>query len=78
MTEYADQEKSGDSDRPTDGYTMVDADVSYRAALGDAELTVFLRGTNLLDEEARRSTSFLKDFAPQPGASVHAGVRVDF
>ena len=39
---------------------------------------VFLRGKNLADEEARRSTSFLAAFAPLPGRSLEAGVRLEF
>jgi iron complex outermembrane receptor protein len=39
---------------------------------------VYLRGENLLDEDARRHTSPLKEFAPLPGRSVGAGVRLEF
>jgi len=39
---------------------------------------LFIRGANLLNEEARRHTSFLKDRAPLPGRSGLVGVRVNF
>ena len=38
----------------------------------------FLDGTNLLDEEARAHTSFLKDVAPLPGRGFAFGVRTFF
>ena len=41
-------------------------------------LTVFLQGTNLLDEEIRLHTSFLKEVAPLMGRSFTLGVRAEF
>lgn len=63
---------------PTDAYTMLDVDVSYRLPLGSSSALLFLRGTNLLDEDARLATSPLKDIAPLPGRSVRFGVRAEF
>jgi iron complex outermembrane receptor protein len=75
---YDEQNKIAVNELPTDNYTMVDADVSYRMPLAKGELFVFLRGTNLLDEEARQHASSLKDSAPLPGRSLHAGLRGEF
>ncbi len=61
---------------PTDSFTMVDLEASYY--FEDPKLMVYLRGTNLGDEEARRHSSPLKDIAPLPGRSVHLGLRLDF
>ena len=63
---------------PTDGFTMLDADVSYRLPLGSKHLLLFARGSNLLDKDARLSTSPLKDIAPLPGRSFHLGARAEF
>jgi iron complex outermembrane recepter protein len=63
---------------PTDAYTAVNADVSTRVQMGDSTLFVFLRGSNLLDEEIRQASSPLKDRVPLPGRSVSAGVRLSF
>lgn len=63
---------------PTSGYNMLSADLSYKfnvETLRDAQ--VFVRGRNLLDEEARRATSFIKDEVPLPGASVIVGFKLD-
>jgi iron complex outermembrane receptor protein len=47
-------------------------------SLGNRNLLVFIRGDNLLDEEARRHNSPIKEYAPLPGVSLGAGVRLDF
>jgi len=62
----------------TDSFTIVNLSGLYRVPLAETELELFLRGTNLLDEDARRSTSFLAAFAPLPGRSLHAGARLRF
>jgi iron complex outermembrane receptor protein len=61
---------------PTDAYTMVDAELSYRFSSPD--ILVFLQGTNLGDEDARRHSSPIKDLIPLPGRSLVAGLRWDF
>ena len=63
----------------TPGYTLVDAHVAWHrdTAAGNA-WEVFVDGSNLLDEEARVHTSFLKDVAPLPGRGVAFGVRAFF
>ena len=62
---------------PTRAYTRVDLEVAWRFGRGEAT-TLFLRGTNLLDEEIRVHTSYLKDVAPQMGRSFTLGVRTTF
>ncbi|MDZ7736883.1 MAG: TonB-dependent receptor [Gammaproteobacteria bacterium] len=62
----------------TDGYTLLDAGISYTLAGTPAETRLFLRGSNLLDEDARRHTSFIKDRAPLAGRSALAGINVSF
>ena len=41
-------------------------------------MLVFLRASNLLDEEVRRHSSPLKDYLPLPGRSLLLGVRAGF
>lgn len=67
-----------ENELPTDSYTMLNLDVSYRLPLADKHLLLFARGSNLLDEEARLATSPLKDIAPLPGRSFHVGARAEF
>lgn len=70
------QSKTAVHELPTDDHVLLSADVSY--ALEDLGLFLFLRGTNLLDEDARLHTSPLKDTVPLPGRSVHVGLRYEF
>jgi iron complex outermembrane receptor protein len=73
---------AGDHDRvaefetPTPGYDLLNAEVSWLLPLGDrSEWQLFLKGVNLLDEDIRNSTSFLKDLAPQAGRNFVLGLR---
>ena len=75
---HDDQTRVADDERSTAGYTMVNVDLSLRPTLAGREVLLFVRGSNLLDEEARRHTSALKDYAPLAGRAVSAGVRWTF
>ena len=58
---------------------MVNADVTWTRELSNGqELSVFFKGTNLLDEDARRHTSLIKDIAPLPGRNFSLGLRAAF
>ena len=56
----------------TAAYTMVNASFLYKIPAGAADWELFVRGTNLADEEARKSTSVIAAYAPLPGRSLHA------
>lgn len=75
---YDQQDKIAENELPTDSFTLAEADASYRVPMGSASVFVFLRGTNLLDEDARQHASPLKDIAPLPGRSWHIGARAEF
>jgi iron complex outermembrane receptor protein len=60
----------------TGGYTLLNASASYELPGNWQSTSLYLRGRNLLDEEARRATSFVKDQVPLPGASVIVGFEV--
>lgn len=70
------QDKVAVNELPSSAYTLVGAEVSARVA--DEKLLIFLKGSNLGDEVARRHTSPLKELLPLPGRSIHFGVRWDF
>ncbi|MBU2112785.1 MAG: TonB-dependent receptor, partial [Gammaproteobacteria bacterium] len=77
-TRYMKQDKTAALETATAGYTLLDASVSYRFNLGTSQLTAYVKGQNLTDEEVRVHTSFLKDIAPLPGRSVALGIRGSF
>ena len=72
---YFDQEDVPTFALPTDGFWMVNAYVARHFERGEQHGEVFLRGRNLLNEEARLATSFLKDLAPLPGRGFELGLR---
>ncbi|MFP5394192.1 MAG: TonB-dependent receptor, partial [Gammaproteobacteria bacterium] len=59
-------------------YTQLNASISHTQHLQGVDLTWFLLGKNLLNEEIRLATSLLKDVAPLPGRSWVFGVRIKF
>lgn len=62
----------------TSSYTLVDLSVLYRLDWQRLNWELFARASNLLDEDARKSTSFLAAFAPLPGRSLRVGIRARF
>lgn len=77
-TWHGKQDKLAANELPTDGFTMLSVNASYRWTVGQGVLFAFLSGNNLLDEEARQATSPLKDIVPLPGRGVRMGVRLEF
>lgn len=78
LNHHFEQDRVAELELPTDAYTLLDADVVFRPGWVDDGVLLFLRGRNLLDEDARLHTSPLKDRLPLPGRSIGAGVRVEF
>lgn len=72
------QDRTAAGERPTAGFTLVDLDLAWRALVADRPMTWFVRGSNLLDEDARRHASPLKDYAPLPGRALSLGLRYEF
>jgi iron complex outermembrane receptor protein len=73
------QHRTAPNELATDGYDSLDAGISYALPLGcGRSATLRLVGTNLLDEEIRHHTSFIKDLAPERGRSLRLSVEVEF
>lgn len=73
-----DQDKPGDFEAATGGYTRWDLGGEYRIPLAGAELVTFFEFRNIGNDQIRLSTSFLRDVAPEAGRSVAAGIRYSF
>lgn len=69
------QNRVGEAESPTAGYTLLSMDLTWRWHAGPAETTLFIRGRNLLDEDGRRHQSFFKDDAPIIGRAFYLGFR---
>ena len=72
------QYRTAEFETSTPGYTFLNASVGYNFRAGPTLNNVYVRGTNLLDEEARDHLSFLKEVLPLPGRSVIVGMRTTF
>lgn len=70
-----DQDRVTQFETPTDGYTMVNASISFKPLPGNDRTTLMLSANNLFDVEARRHASFLKDFAPLAGRDIRLTAR---
>ena len=78
VSHYFKQDKVAELETSTDAYTLVDAELAYTFTGNSNDLTVYLKGSNLTDEEARVHSSFLKDQAPLPGRGISIGLRSRF
>jgi iron complex outermembrane recepter protein len=70
-----DQDQIGVNETETSGYTLLNADLSYTFKLdGQAglvpEMTIGLKGDNLLDDDVRNHVSFKKDEVLEPGRTI--------
>lgn len=73
-----DSSNEADLETDTDGHTMLNASVNKTIYAGDTDLNFYLKGENLLDEDARQHTSFQKDRAVLPGRNIIFGVTLDY
>lgn len=71
------QSKTAALESSTDGYNLVSFNANWQPASLKG-LGVFVKGRNLLNEDGRRHTSFLKEDTTINGRSILAGVNFDF
>lgn len=73
------QPHAGDFETSTAGYFLLNVGTNYRIkAYKDAELMLFAKGSNLLDQNIRNSTSYLRNFAPEAGRGAEVGFRLSY
>jgi iron complex outermembrane receptor protein len=70
--------RTAPNETDTTGYTMLNASLDWHPLEANPALTLSLVSDNLLDVDARRSTSILKDFAPLAGRDIRLSVRLNF
>lgn len=79
LTRADDQPHAGEFETSTAGYFLLNVGVNYQLkAYRDAKLMVFAKGNNLLNENIRNSTSYLRNFAPEAGRGAEVGFRVSY
>jgi iron complex outermembrane recepter protein len=73
----AEQTRTGAEERPTDGYTLVNASAEV-APFADRDIRIIAGVRNIFDEEARSHASFVKERVPLPGRNVRLAVSTRF
>ena len=72
------QDDFGPNELGSEAYNDLEAHLVARPTGDRVNFEIFLTGKNLTDDEQRHHSSFIKDFAPAPGRSIEAGVRIKF
>ena len=78
VTYVDDSKNEANFETDTDSYTMLNATISKTFYAGNSGIKAFLKGENLLDEDARQHTSFTKDRVVLPGLGVAFGASLIF
>ena len=69
------QNRIAATETPTDGFTLVNASLSFKPFKDNDRTTLMLSANNIFDVEARRHASVLKDFAPLAGRAIRVTAR---
>jgi iron complex outermembrane receptor protein len=73
------QDRIAGFETPTDSFTLVNAQIGFRPfGTGPNKPELLIQANNILDVDARRHASFLKDFAPLAGRDVRVTLRASF
>lgn len=79
VTRAAAQKRPGENETPTDGYVRTDLELRRVISLpADLAGELYINVRNLTNAEIRNSTSFLRNYASEPGRAVELALRVDF
>ncbi|WP_342248864.1 TonB-dependent receptor [Sphingomonas sp. OTU376] len=71
-----DQTRISAFETPTNGFTFVNASVSWKPWGAGSNTSLQLSANNIFDVEARRAASVLKDYAPLPGRDIRVTARI--
>ncbi len=77
-THHLAQNRTAPDETRTAGFTMVGASLAHPIKFAQLDGQFTLRVINLLDQEARNASSFIKDALPMPGRGIEAGLRLNF
>ena len=79
LTRGEPQNHAGENQSNTPGYLLLNLGAQYHlATFHDSEVLLFARGKNMTNENIRNSTSYLRNFAPEPGRSAEIGIRISY
>lgn len=72
------QNRTASFENPTDGFTMVNAEMTWRPFGRDKNISLIAAANNIFDVEARRAASFTKDFVALAGRDFRITARFSF
>ncbi len=73
------QQNPGLNDTSTAGYYLLSLGSQYEIKdFYGSKIILFTKGNNLLNENIRNSTSYLRNFAPEPGRGAEMGFKVTY
>ena len=72
------QKKVAKLESKTDDYLMLNARLTRTLHNANSTIKLFVKGENLLDEDARQHTSFRKNEVPLPGRNIRLGLSVHY
>ena len=72
------QDRLAEFETPTRGFTLVNASVQFKPLKNNSNTSITLAANNILDVDARRHASFLKDVAPLAGRDIRLTARLNF
>lgn len=72
------QNRTASFESPTDGFTMVNATLTWRPFGKERNIALIAAANNIFDVDARRAASFTKDFVPLAGRDLRLTARFSF
>ena len=72
------QNRTAEVELPTEGFVLVNLFATHNFDLAEQNFSFKVSANNLLNDEARQHTSFLKDVLPLPGRNFKFSLAVDF
>lgn len=76
VTVADDQDRPGENEEATRSWSRWDLGGEWRLNAFGADAVLSLAMRNITDEEIRLSTSWLREYAPEPGRSLNLGIRL--
>jgi iron complex outermembrane receptor protein len=79
LTRAEEQNSPGDNEADTPSYVLLNLATHYHIDnIKGMDVLAYAKGNNLLDDEIRNSTSFLRNFSPEPGIGAEVGIRINY
>ena len=79
LTRAEEQTSAGTNEADTPDYVLLNLTTHYHIKnIKGMDVLAYAKGNNLLDNQIRNSTSFLRNFSPEPGIGAEVGIRIDY